>query len=258
MRSRLIILVAAVLVGLLAAGLTGRYLDSLQRGVAAEDEPIEVLVAQQDVQRGVTAEEVIEAGLIVRESIPRRYVADGAVSSVANLEGQVLAENLTRGEQITQARFKFPSQAGLAFSIPDDYVAIAISNDAVKGVAGLVRPGDHVLVVATFDPGPDEEPVTRVLLPRARVLAVGTAVGAEQPARDRAVTTGGGVIGGQQNDDDRDAMTATTITLALSPADVEKLVYAEEKGSVWLALLGSTEADIAATAGQTLQTVLGE
>ena len=254
MRSRIVILIVAILLGILAAVMTGRYLSSLERGVAAEDEPIEVLVAQEDLTRGTSADELVEAGLIVRESIPRRYVADGAVSSIATIEGQVLAESLSRGEQVTQTRFQFASQAGLAFSIPDEYVAVAISNDAVKGVAGLVRPGDHVMAVVTFDPGPDEEPLSQIFIPRARVLAVGTAVGVEPGPATAAGERG---LAGQGTDDQQGA-TPSTITLALSPADVERLVFAEETGNVWLALLGSTDVDIPATPGQTLQSVLSE
>ena len=254
MRSKLVILVVAVILGVLAAVLTGRYVASLERGVAAEDEPIEVLVAQEAVARGTSAEEMLEAGLVVRQSIPRRYVAEGAVSSTASIEGQVLAEDVSRGEQITQARFRFPSQAGLAFSIPEDFVAVTISNNAVKGVAGLVKPNDHVMVVVTLDPGPDGEVLTQVLLPRARVLAIGTAVGAE-PAETQQQTGGGGLAGSQQADGQQ---PASTITLALSPEDVEKLVCAEETGSVWLALLGSTDTELPQTQGQTLQSLLAE
>ncbi len=254
MRSRIVILVVAVALGVLAAVLTGRYIDSLQRGVAAEDEPIEVLVAQDTLARGASADELIEEGLIVRESIPRRYVAEGAVSSAASIEGQVLAEGVSAGEQITQARFKFPSQAGLAYSIPADYVAVAISNNAVKGVAGLVKPGDHVMAVVTFDPGPDGQPLSQIFIRKARVLAVGTSVGAEPAA---AATNGGGGLGGQSAQE-QEQPTANTITLALSPADVERLVFAEEKGTVWLALLGSTETEAPVTPGQTLESVLGQ
>ena len=252
MRSRIVILVVAILLGVLAAALTGRYLNSLERGVAAEDEPIEVLVAQENLSRGAAADDLIEAGLIVRESIPRRYVAEGAVSSASTIQGQVLAENLSAGEQVTQTRFQFPSQAGLAYSIPADFVAVAISNNSVKGVAGLVKPGDYVMAVVTLDPGPDGEPVSQVFIPRARVLATGSAVGAESapaPAAD------GGVLGGQA-EEGAEPVTPDTITLALSPADVERLVFAEEKGAVWLALLGSTETEVPATTGQTLQSVL--
>ncbi len=256
MRSRLVILAIALVLGLLAAALTGRYLQSLERGVAAEDQPIEVFIAVGDLPKGSAAEQLLADQLIVRQSIPRRYVADGAVSAVGSIEGKVLAESVSNGEQITQARFKFPSQAGLAYSVPPGYVAVAISNTAVKGVAGLVKPQDHVMVVATFDPGPDGEAVTRVILRNVRVLAVGQSVGAEAPQTTQ--TGGGGIVGGQSAAANEQQATASTITLALSAAELEKLVFAEEKGSVWLALLASGDADVPATAGRTLRTVLEE
>jgi hypothetical protein len=36
----------------------------------------------------------------------------------------------------------------------------------------------------------------------------------------------------------------------LSPADAEKLVFAQEQGKVWLALLGSGTTEVPATPGQ--------
>lgn len=257
MRSRLVILGIAILLGLFAAVLTGRYLDSLERGVAAEDEPIEVLVAKADLPKGASAEQLLADKMIVRQSIPRRYVADGAVSAVSSIEGMVLAEGVSNGEQITQARFKFPREAGLAFSVPAGHVAVAISNTAVKGVAGLVKPQDHVMVVATFDPGPDGETLTKVILNRVRVLAVGQAIGAE-PA-PVVQTGGGGIIGGRTSSDAAaEEQAASTITLAVTPSDLEKLVYAEEKGSVWLALLAPGDAKPVATTGRTIRTVLAK
>lgn len=254
MRSRLIILVFAIALGLLAAVLVGQYLSSLERGVAAEDEPIDVLVAQEGLRRGAVADDLFEAGMIAIESIPRRYVAEGAVYSVANISGQVLSSEVSAGEQITRARFAFPSKAGLAFSIPEDYVAVSIPNDPVKGVAGMVRPGDHVMVVVTFDPGPDTDALSQVLIDRARVLAIGSSIGAEL---DSPQGEGETVLGGRDAQQDSEQIPGT-ITLALSPADVERLVFAEEKGNVWLALLGSVETDVTATSGQTLQSVLSE
>lgn len=256
MRARIVILVVAILLGVLAALLTGRYLNSLERGVAEEDEPVQVLVAQEAIAKGALADELLATEVIVIESIPRRYVADGAVSSASSIAGQVLAEDVSAGEQITQARFEFPSQAGLAYSIPEDLVAVSIANTAVKGVSGLVKPGDYVMAVVTLDPGPEGEAISQVFIPRARVLAVGSTIGAAPAPAAQEEDDGGALGGGTQADEEPE--TPSTITLALSPADVERLVFAEEKGSVWLALLGSTDAEVAATNGQTLQSVLAE
>ena len=128
---------------------------------------------------------------------------------------------------------------------------MSISSDAVKGVAGLLKPNDSVMVAATFKPGPNgEEALTRVLLPKARVLAVGTNVGAEAPVQEQS---GGGGLAGNARDDQ--AQAAATVTLALTPGDLEKLIFAEEQGSVWLALLPATATEIPVTPGRSLETV---
>ncbi|MBN2404253.1 MAG: hypothetical protein JXE06_01580, partial [Coriobacteriia bacterium] len=127
MKSRLLILVAAIILGITAAVMTARYLDDASARLNAEAQPVQVMVATQDVPRGMTAEEMLGEGYVELQDVPRRYVADGAVSSVSMIEGKVLATSLSSGEQVTGARFKYPSAVGLAYSIPDGFVAMSIA-----------------------------------------------------------------------------------------------------------------------------------
>lgn len=250
MQSRILIVVAAIAVGVLAAISAGRYLNSARQDIEAESKPVEVLVAQENIPVGTPSEEMLSKELIVKEEIPQRYVAEGAISSVKTVEERVLAVSLTKGEQLTQSRFQFPSEAGLALSVPDNFLAISIAVDEVKGVAGLLKPGDSVSVVSTFTPGADGKDISRILLPKARVLAVGAKVGAEEET-----DTGDGsraVLGGRSR---QDQPGGATITLALAPKDIEKLVFAEETGEVWLALLPATATGAPVAAGQTLESV---
>ncbi len=63
-------------------------------------------------------------------------------------------------------------------------MAISAQVDEVSGVAGLLKPGDYVVVYATMKGGArrgDQGARTVVLIPRARVLAVGTSIGVEPP-----------------------------------------------------------------------------
>ena len=179
------------------------------------------------------------------------YVSSGAVSQISSIEGQVVSSPISKGEQVTLTRFQYAAQAGLSYGVPEGFVAVAISSDAVKGVAGLLKPNDTVMVTATFKPGPNgEEAFTKVLLPKARVLAVGSSVGVE--AQDDEVKTTGGLGNRSSSNEEQ---VASTVTLALTPADLEKLVYAEEQGSVWLALLPATATDIPVTTGRSLDSV---
>ncbi|MHB1341434.1 MAG: Flp pilus assembly protein CpaB [Coriobacteriia bacterium] len=257
MRARVFILMAAVVLGLVAAFMTARYLDTARAKIDADAQPVQVLVATEDIPRGRTSSELVEEGAITLAEVPRRYVSDQAVSSVKAIEGQVLAQPLSRGEQVTTARFQYPDQAGLAFSIPEGHVAIAISADDVKCVAGLIRPGDFVMVTATFDEARGLNAAqTKMLLPRVRVLAVGGNLSAEPASRETA--DGGGLIGAnsENGQSSRTAgKVAPTITLALVPQDVEKLIYAEQQGQVWLALIPNGVAEVPTTPGRTMQTL---
>lgn len=254
MRSRLAILIVALALGGLAALTTNWYLNRATERLEAGTEPVEVLVASEAIPRGAMADDLIDSGQIVTREVPRRYVSADAVSSPKAIRGQVLAAPLSAGELVTTARFQAPKEAGLAYSVPKGLVAVSIPSDAVKGVAGLLKPGDFVMVVATFEPGPNGvEALTRVLLPKARVLAVGTDVGAQSAVSqgdDRSLTAN--TTEAQQQEQ---TGAAPTVTLALAPLDAEKLVFAEEQGSVWLALLPATETEVPGTVGRTLQTL---
>jgi pilus assembly protein CpaB len=250
MRTKIIIVVIALALAGFAAVLALRYVQSARTEVASSSEPIEILVAQEDIPRGVAAEELVAKKMVALEKVPQRFVAAGAISSARAIEGQVLSSPLTKGEQLTAARFAVPSAAGLAYSIPKEYVAIAIPVDEVKGISGLVKPGDHVAIFATFAPGPGgEENITKVLLSDAKVLAMGGNLTAEASPQSAPKT---GLASATSRSD---TGVANTMTLSVTAADAEKLVFAEETGKVWVTLLPATGDTVPSAPGQTIRTV---
>lgn len=255
MKSRLVILVAAIVLGVVAALLTASYLRDASARLSEEAEPVQVLVAVADVPRGTPAEDLLEQGLAEVREVPRRYVADGAISNPVAVAGQVLATSLGPGEQVTATRFKYAGEVGLSYGIPEGFVALSIAADDVKCVGGMLKPGDHVLIAATLDPGPDGESAeTRILLPKVRVLAVG-AITDPSPADSAVTDDGTGRRTLTQDTADTGRPAVMTVTLALKPADVEKLVFVEEQGTARLALLPATETEVPATIGRTLTSI---
>jgi pilus assembly protein CpaB len=253
MRTKIAILVVALILGGLAAVMAARYLNEARTTIEADSEAVEVLVAQEDIPRGVSSEELIANELIVIEKVPQRYVSAGAVSSEKALEGHVLAAPLSAGEQVTTSRFALPSTAGLAYSIPKDFLAVSIPVDEVKSVSGLVKPGDHVTLFLTSSPGPGgEEDFTKVLLSDAKVLAVG---GSLRQVEDEETEDGEGGVISASRDDSQVGTAVRSLTIAVSATDAEKVVYAEEAGEVWAALRPATADELPTTTGQSLKTV---
>lgn len=257
MRAKVLILIAALVLGVVAAVFAARYIDGARARVEAQDQPVSVLIAQQDLPAGMSGEELADEELLKLETVPRRYVADGAISSSAAISGKILTVSLSKGEQVSDSRFALPSAAGLSFAVPEDFVAIALPNTADRGVAGLIRPGDSVVVYATFEPGTGlEEAVTKLILRKARVLAVGASTTALSSSSTDEEPERGGTLSAPRTAGSAEKDVPGTVTLALSPADAEKLVFAQELGRVWLALLGSGTTEVPATAGQTFPGVI--
>jgi pilus assembly protein CpaB len=253
MKSRVLIIVVALVLAGVAAFLSARYLRDARTDIAKESEPVEVLVAQEDVPRGTSADEMVSKEMVVLQEVPRRFTAAGAVSSPKGIAGMVLGTPLTRGQQVTADQFAAPEVAGLAFSIPKQHLALTIPVDEVSGVGGLVKPGDHVVLYATFSPGPGgEKDLTKMLLPDAKVLAVGASLRTEQSQGEGGED---GVLSSSRGEGQK-TEAADTLTLAVAPADVERVVFAEETARVWCALLPATTGDLPASKGQTIRTVV--
>lgn len=250
MRARVLMVVVALVLGAAAAFATYGYLAGVRRQAEADSQTVPVLVAKQDLPRGASADELMKSGAIEKTRVPRRYVAAGALSTPASVSDRVLAVPVSKGEILTAQRFQYPSEAGLAFAVPKDLVAVTVPVDEARGLAGLVKPGDRVAVMATVGGSGNER--TRITIPGARVLAVGRSTGVDKPnTAKQAQTTS---IGGQTTQGGQVPMA--NVTLALSPADAEKVVFAAEIGEVWLALLPATQSAAPPGPGQTVSTVL--
>jgi Flp pilus assembly protein CpaB len=251
MRSKVLILIGALAFGAVAAIAAVLYVGTARKAAEAQDRTVQVLVAAQDIPRGMAVNDILAAGLVAPKEVPRKYIAAGAISTTRTLDGRVLADSVSKGEQLTQSRFEYPSTAGLAFTVPKGLLAVSIPYTETRGVGGLVKPGDSVAVVVTIEGGTDQEATTRILIPKAKVLALG-----------QNVSTGGAVDGGtttlqtgNQQAQPAPQGKAASVTLALAPTDVEKLVFAQENARVWLSLLSPDGTEPGVTTGETQKTL---
>ncbi len=279
MRLRIVLLFVAIILGAVAVVAVIAYINNIRVTVEEEVEKVEVLVAVQNIPKETPVEILITAEAVILEAIPRKYLADGVLISLQDYEGYVVASPINKGEQITSTRFIKPEDLGMAFNIPDDMLAISIPINEIIGVSNLINVGDLVNVIATFEPdeeqvevieatpeieavipveeeaaaGEEEIPkiiteITKTLLWNVEVLYIGTRIIIEDPEETVGVF-GAGQTREEQSEDVR------TITLAVTPEQSEKLVFTEEMGSVWMALLPVDGVDKEETTGQTYDNI---
>ena len=270
MRLRIILIIVAVIIAAVAVFAVISYTTSIRTTAEKEVEKIQVLVAAQNIPKESFVDSLISSKMVTLEAIPRKYLADNVLTSLDQYKGFVTISPTSKGEQITSTKFARPEQIGVAFTIPSDMVAISIPVNEVIGVSNLISVGDMVNVIATFKPdqnttsstssgevtetssttGELKEPITKTLLWNVKVLYIGAHLvkaSEEEQALDEKLTK------------DTKAETASlkiaTITLAVSPEDSEKLVFSEEMGTVWLALLPVKGVQENPTDGQTFNNI---
>ena len=280
MRLRVILMIVAIIIAGVAVFGVIAYISNIKQTAEKEVEKIEVLVAVQNIPKDTFIEDLMSSKSVELLAIPRKYIADGVLTTLDNFKGFVTISPISKGEQITSTKFVKPEQAGLAFNIPGDMVAISIPVDEVIGVSNLISIGDMVNVIATFKPeekqaetaadtttvetqaveaGGEEilteikEPITKTLLWNVKVLYLGTReiTAEEQKEKDSKILS-------NQAARDQNAIIINTVTLAVSPEDAEKLVFSEEMGLVWLALVPSEGVEVKETPGRTYKNIFEE
>lgn len=198
-------------------------------------------VATTDVPVGTRWEDMTSA--VKRESIDDDRRPAGAVTSVSQLNGRTAARAISKGEVVTTSQFNASASGGL--DIPVGQNAVTINLSVPAGVARYVQAGSTTNVYVTFKglPGasaPDSV-LTKLLLSNIKVLANRTAVapGEEESSSSTRVGATGDIL----------------LTLAVTPEQAEKLIFAKENGSLWFGLVNPGNPPVTTT-GRTFRSAL--
>ena len=152
---RTLITIAALVVGALAVVMIYGYVGSVKDEAFGEAERIKVFVVKEGVPKGTYGEEASGAALIAEDEIPKRFWPENAIRSYDDIAGKVAVGDLAVNQVVTTDMFADPSTVQTTFSDrlekinDEDQVAISIQVDQVRGVAGLLQPGDFVNIMIT-------------------------------------------------------------------------------------------------------------
>src|SRR5579884_2864594 len=140
MNNRRTTLIVAVILAIGAGWLTLNYLSSLQRQTNANSAPRVVIVAAQDIPARVT----ITPQMLAQVTRPTAAVDPNTVSDPKMVVGALSLITIPAGSSITSAMVGHPSDVGLPVRLKEGMRAVSVQIDKVKGVSGLIEPGDYV------------------------------------------------------------------------------------------------------------------
>jgi len=143
-------IVIALGLALVAMMLTLFYVTNYKRSVQHGESQVKVWVAARDIPAGTSGAELAKSKAFKTTQIPKRSVVAGAISDTQQIDQLVLSQPLYAGEQVTVRRFQTAQSQGIVGQLKATMRAISLPGDADQLLAGTLKTGDHVDVVANF------------------------------------------------------------------------------------------------------------
>lgn len=225
--------VKALILSLALALVTCLLLISYINGIkkpAPVEEKVKLLVASRNIEPGtLISNQDVNAIDISADSMPA-----GVLNDRKEIEGMYADQPIIAGEPFKGERLKTKEELSLSWNIPESMRALTIFINEDGIFSNLLRVGDHVDVVGSFTSdagGNSSVSSSMIIVQNVEVLAIGS---------DR--------MGNADTQTTTDKLPAT-VTLALTPADAEKIVYSKDFGQFSLILRGNGDNEKTNTLG---------
>lgn len=180
-------------------------------------------------KRSIEADQPIQIDDLAVIEVPVRN--EDAYETTDDLIGKAPRVPIGAGHVIQKSQFR--TGGAIARMLPSGTRAIAIKVTEVVGGGGYVQPGDYVDVVFYLrkDNTEVKRSVSRTLLRRVQVLAYG---------KDLATTQDGRILNSSEDNEQADA-ASRSVVLAVPRDSVEKLMLADNAGSIRLSIVPEQE-----------------
>jgi len=233
-RRLLVIVVCASLIGLLASLLVYRVVSQVARTKDDQSESIVVAAANIGLAESLTRQHIRLVPW------PKAAVPPGAIRSIEEAEGRVVRGSIVAGEPLMEAKLA-PQLAGrggiMPMLVPEGQRGVTIKLDEAMRESGFVMPNSRVDVLVSMHKAPgSNEKIAKVILQDVTVLAAGQTVEMK----------------------DNKPVTNTTVTMALTPQQVERLAVAQAEGKLMLVQRNLRDTDVVRTPGATPSSLLSD
>ena len=176
-------IVVAVGLALVAALLTTFYVANYKRHVQQSESTVTVYVAKHDIAQGTPGAQLIKSGAIQTAQASKRSVVPGAISNPDQVRNLITRQDIYAGEQVSLRRFASSAEQGVRAQLHGTLRAMSIPGTPDELLAGTLRDGDHVDLIANLKIGSSSSLATRVIARDVLVLHAPSSSGSASATR---------------------------------------------------------------------------
>lgn len=233
-RSVVLIVAALVIAGVTAllarSWLSGERTEQVVAAPAPVTE-LEILVAKSDLPAGrIMQPDNLRWQAWPDVDLPEQYIRKLTNREIADMQGAVVRSGIRAGEPVTRSRVATPGERGfLAAVLTPGMRAVSLRVDPTTGISGFIFPGDRVDLVLSH--------------------RIDNAESRTQSRASETVLTNVRVLAIDQRTDDQQNTPAVvkTVTLEVTPKQVERVALARSLGDLSLSLRSLADPDSGAT-----------
>jgi pilus assembly protein CpaB len=198
-------LLLALVLGLAAAAYATNWLQQ-----QSASNTLQVIVAQRDLQMGTR----LQPDMLQTLAWPKAAAIQDPLTTLDQAVGRVIHVPVLRGEPLLQSKLAAVGEkGGLSSVLAPGQRAVTVKVNEIMGVAGFALPGNFVDVMVNTPDG-QNQPVSKIVIERIRVLAVAQDVSTNE-SKPRVVNA---------------------VTLQVSPQQAEQIDLARSVGTLSLVL----------------------
>jgi pilus assembly protein CpaB len=219
MNTRRMTLLLAILLAIGTGWLTLNYINNVKRSELSNNTPRTVVVAAVDIPARTT----ITPNMLKQTTLPSQAVDRDALGDPAQAVGALSLITIPEGSQLSSSKVGRPQDVGLPVRLAPGKRAVSIQIDKVKGISGLLEPGDRVDIIAIPPRSGNDLPPAATILRGIRVLAVGTSLETSSATPSP------------------EEQSSATVTLEVTPHQADLLASADQNTVLRLALRSPRE-----------------
>jgi pilus assembly protein CpaB len=211
-------LLLALMLGLATAAYAAIWLQQ-----QSASNTLQVIVAQRDLQMGTR----LQPDMLQTLAWPKAAGIQDPLTTLDQAVGRVIHMPVLRGEPLLQSKLAAEGEkGGLSSVLAPGQRAVTVKVNEIMGVAGFALPGNFVDVMVNMPDG-ENQPVSKIVIERIRVLAVAQDVSTNE-SKPRVVNA---------------------VTLQVSPQQAEQIDLARSVGTLSLVLRSYSDIIPVQTAG---------
>jgi pilus assembly protein CpaB len=217
MKIRLLAALTALVLAVLGAVLINGYVQGADARALAGVRTEDVLVVVKPVPAGTAVDDL--AASVQTKAVPATAVATGALTRLDASKGTVTSVDLVPGEQLLKSRLVAPSavQKTGTVAVPKGMQEVTVQLSPDRVVGGRIQAGQNVAVYFSLPIPNTPDGITKLVFQKVLVTDVQGAPAQGDGKSGQAAPSG-----------------SLLITLARPAADVQRIIYAAQYGTIWL------------------------